>query len=418
VTVQPQDRMSSFESVTFFFRQAAERLKLPDGITEMLQWPWRELKVVVPLRRDNGSVEVLHGFRVQHNGARGPYKGGVRFHPNADLDEVRALAALMTWKTAVIDVPFGGAKGAVQCSPGLLSQRELNQLTRTYTQSIAHLLGVTRDIAAPDVGTNAQTMAWMMDAYGRIEGYSPAIVTGKPVELGGSLGREAATGRGVAYGLAEWARLTGYHLPGKRVAIQGSGNVGSWAAWSLRELDCTIVATSDVRGGTFNARGLSVGGLLDHKGTAGAVADFPGGEAITNDELLALDCDILIPAAIENVITVDNVDRIKASVVVEAANHPVSPAADAILFERGATVIPDLLINAGGVVVSYFEWAQNIQQYRWELDRVNDELRKFMNRAVSDIHLRSQHGGLSLRGAAYECAVERVARAVELRGFV
>ena len=418
MTLQPQDHMSSFESVTFFFRQAAERLKLSDGFVDLLQWPWRELKVLVPLRCDDGRIEVFHGFRIQHNGARGPYKGGLRFHPNADLDEVRALAALMTWKTAVVDVPFGGAKGAVQCAPSQLSQRELNQLTRSYTHSVAHVLGVTRDIPAPDMGTNAQIMAWMMDAYGRIEGYSPAIVTGKPIELGGSLGRDAATGRGVAFGLAEWARLNDYRLQGKRVAIQGMGNVGSWTARYLKELDCTIVAMSDSRSGIFNDRGLSVADLLHHKTTTGSTAGFPGGEAITNEDLLTLDCDILIPSAIENVITVDNVDKVRAQVVVEAANHPVSPAADVALFERGVTVIPDLLINAGGVVVSYFEWAQNVQQYRWELDRVNEELRKFMNRAVADIHHRSQHEGLSLRSAAYECGVERVARAVELRGVV
>lgn len=413
-----KDQMSPFESVSYFFLRAAKSLGLSEGVVELLRWPWRDLRVEVPIRRDSGRIEVFHGFRVQHNGARGPYKGGVRYHPQADVEEVRALAALMTWKNAVIGVPFGGAKGGVQVAPGELSEHEMNALTRRYIYNISHLLGVNRDIPAPDLGTNAQVMAWMMDAYGQLHGHSPAIVTGKPVELGGSYGRDAATGRGVVYCLSQWARQSGYDLKDKQVAIQGFGNVGSWAALCLEDLPCRVVAASDRRGGVYNGHGLDVDALVEHKLESGTVADFPGGEALSIAELLALDCDLLVPAAMEDAITVGSVDRVRASVIAEAANHPISPAADAVLNERGTVVLPDLLANSGGVTVSYFEWAQNIQEFRWDVDQVNEELLRYMTQATEQVYQRAREERVSLREAAYLLAVQRVARAVELRGFV
>ena len=357
---------STFEQVNSFFDQAAERLNLPVGVREMLRLPWRELKVQIPVRMDNGKVNVFTGYRVQHNGARGPYKGGVRYHPDADLEEVRALSSLMTWKTALANIPYGGAKGGVQVDPGKLSQDELNRLTRRYTQSIEHIIAPSRDIPAPDLGTNAQTMAWMMDAYGQIQGHSPAIVTGKPVELGGSLGREAATGRGVFYILQEAASDHSLRLDGIRVVIQGFGNVGSWAARIMTQAGIKVIAISGVDGGIYNPNGIDVDALYEYQIQSGGVSGFAGGDDMSNKDLLELECDVLIPAAIDNVINADNAANIRAGLVLEAANHPTTPEADEILEERGITVLPDILVNAGGVIVSYFEWTQNIQEFRWE----------------------------------------------------
>ena len=414
----PSDDVSAFEAVTWFFDQAAQRLNIDEEYIDLMRSPWRELTVAVPLRLDNGMLTVFTGYRVQYNGARGPYKGGVRFHPRADLDEVRALAALMTWKTALADIPFGGAKGGVVCDPHGLSQPELNRLTRRYTWNIYHILGDNRDIPAPDLGTDSQTMAWMMDAYGQLHGYTPAIVTGKPVELGGSFGRDAAPGRGLVLCMGEWARLTGYSLQGARVVIQGFGQVGSWAARLIGDLGCTVVGVSDISGGIYNSSGLDIPKLLDYSGHHGSVAGFPDTEAVTSEEFLELDCDILIPAAIEGVITMGNAERIRAGVVVEAANHPTTPAADALLQERGAVILPDILVNAGGVVVSYFEWAQNIQQFRWTEKRVNQELTVVMERATREVVEMAQRDSVSLREAAFALGVSRVARAIEMRGFV
>ncbi len=410
--------MTPFEEVNLFYDRAAERLELPNGCREMLRRPWRELQVQVPVRMDDGRVEVFTGYRVQHNGARGPYKGGVRYHPHADLEEVRALAALMTWKTALMDLPYGGAKGGVQCDPNQLSEDELNRLTRRYTLNIEHLLAPNRDIPAPDLGTNSQTMAWMMDAYGQLHGHSPAIVTGKPVELGGSLGREAATGRGVAYVLREAANDLNLDPMGARVVIQGFGNVGSWVARLLYDYGSRIIAVSGVRGGVYNSQGLDIPRLLEHQRTARAVPGFSGGENITNSELLELDCEVLVPAAIGNVITGENASRVKARLLLEAANHPVTPEADDILNERGITVLPDILVNAGGVIVSYFEWTQNLQEFRWEEERVNEELGKIIKRAYREVRKRATSEGITYRQAAFEIGVDRVATAVKLRGFV
>ena len=414
----PSDDVSAFEAVTWFFEQAAQRLNIDEEYRALMGHAWRELTVEVPLRLDNGKLKVLTGYRVQYNGARGPYKGGVRFHPRADLDEVRALAALMTWKTALVDIPYGGAKGGVVCDPRQLSETELNRLTRRYTQNISHILGDNRDIPAPDLGTNSQTMAWMMDAYGQLHGYTPAIVTGKPVELGGSYGRDAAPGRGLAVCLGEWAGLTEYPLQGAKVVIQGFGQVGSWAARLVGELGCTIVGISDITGGVYNPRGLDIPKLLDYSGHHGSVAGFPDTETVTDEEFLELDCDILIPAAIEGVITTSNADHIRAELILEAANHPTTPAADALLRERGVVILPDILMNAGGVVVSYFEWAQNIQQFRWTEERVNQELEQIMKRATREVAQAAQRDNVSLREAAYAIGVRRVARAIEIRGFV
>jgi glutamate dehydrogenase (NAD(P)+) len=410
--------MTPFEQVNLFFDKAAERLQLPGGLRDMLRRPWRELLVQVPVRMDDGRIEVFSGYRVQHNGARGPYKGGVRYHPAADLDEVRALAALMTWKTALVGLPYGGAKGGVQCEPGRLSTGELNRLTRRYTLNIEHLLAPNRDIPAPDLGTNAQTMAWMMDAYGQLHGHSPAIVTGKPVELGGSLGREPATGRGVGYVLEEAAKHFGLDTAGARVVVQGFGNVGSWAARLIHAMGCKIIAVSDADGGVYSPKGLDITELLRQKQTGAGVADLPGAERITNAELLELDCEVLVPAAIDNVITSENASRVQASYILEGANRPMTAEADDILNDRGVVVLPDILVNAGGVIVSYFEWTQNLQEFHWEEERVNEELRKTITSAFHQVRERVAADGSTYRQAAFEIAVERVARAVELRGFV
>ena len=410
--------LSIFDEVNLFFDDAADRLGLNDGLREMLKRPWRELLVQVPVRMDDGQVQVFSGSRVQHNAARGPYKGGVRYHPQAGLDEVRALASLMTWKTALVDIPYGGAKGGVQVDPALLSQSELNRLTRRYIQNIDHLIGPNRDIPAPDLGTNAQTMAWMMDAYGQLHGHTPAAVTGKPVEMGGSMGRESATGRGVAYLLQEAAKDLGLDIKGAKVVIQGFGNVGSWAAQLIYDRGCRIVAVSNADGGLYNAGGLDIARLQEYSKETGGFLGFDGGEPVTNAELLELECDVLVPAAIDNVITQENAPNIKARLILEAANHPITPEADRILSEGGVTILPDILVNAGGVVVSYFEWTQNLQEFRWEESRVNEELKKTLLRAYHEVWTRSISQKITHRQSSFEIGVQRVARAVELRGFV
>jgi glutamate dehydrogenase (NAD(P)+) len=414
----PTDDMTPFEAATYFFHQSAARLGLDDQMREVLASSYRELAVQVPVRMDDGSLTVYRGYRIQHNGARGPYKGGIRYHESADLDEVRALAALMTWKNALIDVPFGGAKGGVQCQPGLLSQDELQRLTRRFTAMISYILGVNRDIPAPDMGTNAQTMAWMMDAYGQKYGYTPGIVTGKPVELGGSPGREEATGRGVVICARESAKRKGIDWHEASIAIQGYGNVGFWTAALAKESGARVVAVSDVGGGTYNPKGLDLEAVTAHQREAMSVATYPDGEQVSNEELLELDCDILIPAAIHGVINSENADDVRARLVIEAANGPTTPAADDIFRDRDITVVPDILANTGGVTVSYFEWVQNIQQFKWELDHVNEELEKRMTRATALVFSKAEEAGLSLRDAAFDIAVERVAHAAEIRGYV
>ncbi len=410
--------MSTYDEVNLFFDTAADRLGLNNGLREMLKRPWRELHVQIPVRMDDGQVKVFSGFRVQHNGARGPYKGGLRYHPDADLEEVRALASLMTWKNALMDLPYSGAKGGVQVDPWQLSMGELNRPTRRYTQNIIHLIAPNRDIPAPDMGTNAQTMAWMMDAYGQVNGHSPAIVTGKPVEMGGSLGRESSTGRGVSYLLQEAAKDMDMDLQGARVVVQGFGNVGSWSARLIQQLGCRVIGVSGVDGGVYNAGGLDIARLQDYQKMTGGVTGFTVGEAISNRELLELECEVLVPAAVDNVITTDNVDYIKARLVLEAANHPITPEADRILSEGGVTIVPDILVNARGVIVSYFEWTQNIQEFHWEEGRVNEELRKVLLRAYQEVRMRAMNEQITHREASFEIGVQRVARSVELRGFL
>jgi glutamate dehydrogenase (NAD(P)+) len=416
---QPEHETNPFAAVTYFFERAADHIGLGEDMREILRSSYREISVQVPVRMDDGNIVVFMGYRVQHNGARGPYKGGIRYHSTADLDEVRALAALMTWKTALVDLPFGGAKGGIQCEPHLMSQSEIQRMTRRFMLAISYVLGVNRDIPAPDLNTNAQTMAWMMDAYGQRYGYTPGIVTGKPVELGGSLGRDAATGRGVVIVAEQAARYLNKPLEGATVAIQGFGNVGSWTARLILEHGCKVVAVSDVRGGIYAPEGLDIDRVRTHVQETGSVVACSGTEPVTNEDLLLLDVDWLIPAALGGVITARNADEIKAGVVVEAANHPVTPEADAILADRGIVVLPDIMANSGGVTVSYFEWTQNIQQYRWEEERVNTELRRIMTKMFDDVSgFMEQHDKASWREAAFALGVQRVAQAVQLRGYV
>lgn len=406
-----------FEAVTQDFYRACDRLHIREEIRDLIRTPDRELRVEVPVRMDNGRLQVFIGYRVQHNSARGPYKGGIRYHPEADLDEVRALASLMTWKTALMGVPFGGSKGGIQCDPTSMSQRELQELTRKFTRAIGNIIGPDKDIPAPDMGTGAQTMAWMMSAYSEEHGYSPAVVTGKPVEVGGSVGREEATGRGVSIVIGAASKDLDLHLQNSDVVIQGFGNVGSWTARFLFQMGCRIIAISDVKGGIYNSRGIDVNALLKHNAEAGTVAGFPGCDSITNEELLALKCDILVPAALGGVLNGSNADKVRARLVVEAANHPVTPAAYEIFRQKNIQSMPDLLSNAGGVTVSYFEWVQNIQRFPWDMGRVNAELQEIMLKAYHNVYSRAILDKISFREAAFLIAVERVVRAVELAGL-
>ena len=397
------------------FLIAAEHMELEDEIQLLLRTPYRELVVQVPVRMDDGRLRMFHGFRVQHNGVRGPYKGGIRYHHEVDLSEVRSLAALMTWKTALVDVPFGGAKGGVTCDPSSMSRNELQAMTRGFTQKIDMGLGVYRDIAAPDAGTNAQVMAWIMDEYGKKHGYTPAIVTGKPINLGGSLGREEATGRGVMIITREACVANGIDLRGATIAIQGFGNVGSWSARLLAEQGAKVVAVSDVHGAIFDEDGLDMGELLAYCSDKQSVLGFRGARGIENAELLTLDVDVLIPAAMGGAITRDNAEAVQAKLIVEAANSPVTPRAEEILRRRGITVIPDILANAGGVTVSYFEWVQNLQQFHWKHTKVNNELERKMMMAWRAVHERCKQSKTPLRIAAYMEALGKVALATRQR---
>ena len=344
--------------------------------------------------------------------------GGIRYHPQADQEEVRALASLMTWKNALVDIPFGGAKGGVQCDPKALSKEELRRLTRRYTTAIEHMLGVNRDIPAPDMGTNSQTMAWMMDAYSSIHGYTPGIVTGKPIEFGGSAGREAATGRGAVFIIVNLAKDLGIDPAGARIVVQGFGNVGMWTATLLQEMGCTVIGISDIGGGIYSESGIDVAAAIEHKKESEFFAGMPGVDQITNEELLELECDFLVPAAIDGVIHAGNASKVRARIIAEAANHPLTPEADEIVNDRGIPVLPDILVNAGGVVVSYFEWTQNLYQHQWEEERVNDELNKIMTRAYGAVRDTARRDGITFREAAFDIGVGRVAHVADLRGFI
>jgi glutamate dehydrogenase (NAD(P)+) len=412
---------SAIDAVNQYFAEAARVIDLDDDLYGVLTTSYRELAVQVPVRLDDGELIVARGYRVQHNGARGPYKGGVRFHPNANLDEVRALASLMTWKTALMELPFGGAKGGIAVDPSGMSSDELQRMTRRFTQSIHHVLGVYRDIPAPDLNTNAQVMAWMMDAYSSLHGYSPAIVTGKPLDFGGAPGRDSATGRGVVYVLDACCPHLGIELGAQRAAVQGFGQVGRWAARELVARGAKVVAASDIRGGVVREVGLDVDALTAAVADGGSVTDLAGSdgvEPLTNEELIELDVDVLIPAAVEAVITEDNAERVRARLVVEGANHPTTPGADKILRDRNVVVVPDILANAGGVTGSYFEWTQNIQQFTWKEERFLSELSDRLTKATTDTWAFADEHGVTLRQAAFAIGIRRVADATRLRGYV
>jgi glutamate dehydrogenase (NAD(P)+) len=400
------------------FDLAAERLQLDPGLRRVLREPRRELTVHFPVHMDDGSVQVFTGYRVQHNLGRGPAKGGIRYHQDVSLDEVKALAMWMTWKCAVVGIPYGGGKGGVIVDPKQLSQKELEALTRRFFTEIEVLVGPERDIPAPDVNTNAQIMAWIMDTYSMNVGYSvPEVVTGKPISVGGSLGRAEATARGVTYTTAATLQQADRPVGGIRVAIQGYGKVGAPAVGMLEALGCTVVAVSDVKGGIYHERGIDPKALEEHAAATGSVVGFEASDEVTNDELLTIDCDVLIPAAMEGQLTADNADRVKATIIVEAANGPTTPEADAILHDKGVLVVPDILANSGGVTVSYFEWVQGLQAFFWDEDEVNEELRVVMERAYADVLNVAKERKVSLRTAATILGVGRVAEAHKTRGL-
>jgi glutamate dehydrogenase (NAD(P)+) len=414
----PREDLNPFHIAQLQFDMAAEYLKLENGVRAVLRTPKRILEVSIPVEMDNGQTKIFTGYRVQHNVARGPAKGGIRYHPNVSLDEVKALAAWMTWKTATVNIPFGGGKGGVICDPKRMSKGELERMTRRYAYEILPLIGPASDIPAPDVYTDAQTMAWIMDTYSMIVGHAePGVVTGKPVWLGGSEGRTEATGRGVFVIAEEACKVKKIPLRGATVAIQGFGNVGSVACRLFAERKAKIVAISDSRGGAYNARGIDPLRAHRYKDRTGTVVGMPGASRISNDELLALKCDLLVPAALENVITLANADQIKARVIVEAANGPTTPHADEVLHRKGVYVVPDILANAGGVTVSYFEWVQNQQGYAWTESEVNARLEAIMRRSFAEVAASAQKHRTHLRHGAYTLAVGRVAEATATRGL-
>jgi glutamate dehydrogenase (NAD(P)+) len=414
----------SFESSALYrtaveqLNAVAKRIRLDAGILERLRYPRRALVVSVPTVMDDGRTEVFLGYRVHHNTVLGPTKGGIRYHPDVNLGEVSALAMLMSWKCSLMGLPYGGAKGGVACDPGSMSPRELERMTRRYTAEVILLIGPDLDIPAPDLGTNEQTMAWIMDTYAMTQGRTvPGVVTGKPLLVGGSAGRRDATGRGLVYALGQAARQRGIDLKGGRVAVQGFGNVGSVAARLLWREGATVVGVSDARGGIVNERGLDIRELTTHVRETGTVAGFRESEPVSNADLLELPCDILVPAAIGGQITVENADRIKARIVAEGANGPTTIEADEILNDRGVLVIPDILANAGGVVVSYFEWVQGLQYYFWRESEINSRLEELIIRAFNRVVALAKREHVNLRTAALMLGVQRVAQGFEVRGF-
>lgn len=400
------------------FDTIAEWMHLDDGMRQLLRSPCRELVVNFPVIMDDGSTQVFSGYRVHHNLALGPAKGGIRYAPEMSLHEARALAMWMTWKCAVVNLPFGGAKGGVCCDVRKLSRRELERLTRRYTTEISLFIGPDRDIPAPDMYTDARIMGWIMDTYSMHKGYTiPDVVTGKPLSIGGSFGRREATGRGCVYTISNVTRQLGRDLAGARVVIQGFGNVGSMVAQLLQEMGCRVIAVSDIEGGIYHAGGLPITQLLHWSQEYGSVRSFREGESISNEELLELPCDILVPAALEGQITAANAPRIQARLIVEAANGPVTPEADAILEDANIMVVPDILANAGGVTVSYFEWVQNRQEFRWQETEVNRYLKEVMDSAFARVWALARQEHVSLRQAAYMLGVGRVVQAIQDRGI-
>jgi len=418
----PEDQpaeVSNWDIVNHWFDVAADRLELRDDVAAVLRSSYREVQVQVPVSLGDGRIHVFSGFRVQHNGARGPYKGGIRFHPDVDLDEVRALAMLMTWKTAVVGIPYGGAKGGVNCDSRALEPRELQAIARSFMDKIEKVLGPTRDIAAPDVGTNAQTMAWLMDEYGKLHGHTPAIVTGKPIALEGSYGREAATGRGVIFVLEEALEHLDMELDGLTFAIQGFGNVGSWAARILHDKGGKLIAVDTVDGSIRSDAGIDPHRLhrflYEESGDIDAFADS---DSISKTEFLATECDVFIPAALGGAIHANNADTLNCRILLEGANSPTTPKADEILTDKGVYIAPDVVCNAGGVIVSYFEWVQNLQHFRWDEAEVNERLEKIIKRGFGDIAAKCRDDQTSPRIAAYELGIQRVVEASRIRGYI
>lgn len=412
------EHMDPFEAVSHFFTRAARIADVSASTEAVLKTPHRELRVEVPIRRDNGQLEVYLGYRVQHDNSRGPFKGGIRFHQSAAIEEVRALASLMTWKTALVGLPFGGAKGGITVDTRAFSSNELEHLTRTYVRQISGLIGPTTDIPAPDMYTNAQVMAWFLDEYEQLNGHAPAVVTGKPLALGGSPGRTEATGRGVIITLGETVRGLGWSPEETTVAIQGFGNVGSWAARLAHRAGYKVVAVSDRDGCVYRDGGIDIDSLSDHRAATGSLNGFSGAELLPSDDVLTLPVDVLIPAALGEVIHTANEGDVRAKVIVEGANHPVTPWADAALSDRGVTIVPDILANAGGVTVSYFEWVQNLQHFRWTEAQVNDRLTQRLVDAHQFVMRVAEDRACTLREAAFVIAVERVAEASALRGML
>lgn len=409
--------MGSFETTARYFHQAADLMELSENMRKLLFTPLREVKVQVPIERDNGEISTFIGYRIQHDEARGPMKGGLRYHWKVDAEEVVALASLMTWKTAVVNVPYGGAKGGITVNTKELSAGELERLTRTFVDQIHHVIGPDRDIPAPDMGTNAQVMAWIMNQYAKFHGFNPAVVTGKPVELHGSEGREEATGRGVVTITSAVLEKLGRDPAQTTVALQGFGNVGSHAAAFLHEKGVRILGVTDVSGGIWNKSAIDVPALLTYVKEHGGVEGFPGGDPISNEELLVSDVDVLIPAALGNVLNAEIAEQVRAKVIVEAANNPTQPEADEIFHRREVIVVPDILANAGGVTVSYFEWVQNQQYFKWELARVRKELDRVMNESFNHVWNIAETKKIPLRLAAYLLGIGRVGRATVLGGI-
>ncbi|MBZ5670651.1 MAG: Glu/Leu/Phe/Val dehydrogenase [Acidobacteriia bacterium] len=416
--METQKELSVYESMAARFDVAARKLNLEEGLMRYLRTPNREIIVHIPVAMDNGKLEVFDGYRVQHSLARGPCKGGVRYSPDVTLDEIRGLAAEMTWKCAVVNIPFGGAKGGVVCDPSKLSMGELERITRRYTAEILDYIGPERDVPAPDMNTDEQTMAWIMDTYSmHVRHTVTASVTGKPLDLGGSLGRREATGRGCMIVCDQALKRFGWRRDATRVIVQGFGNVGSQAARLMHEAGYKVIGVGDICGGVLNLQGLDIPKLLDHAKEAKTVKGFARGESISSQEILEQDCDVLLPAATESVINSKNADKVKARILVEGANSPTTPPADDILFERGVFVIPDILANAGGVTVSYFEWVQDRQGYFWPEGMVNDRLKQIIVSAFNDVVGYGEKHNVNNRIAAYMLAIDRVAFSIKLRGI-
>ncbi|HWW51490.1 MAG TPA: Glu/Leu/Phe/Val dehydrogenase [Verrucomicrobiae bacterium] len=416
--IAPREDLNPYRIAQIQFDLAAEYLKLDPGVRQILRSPKRVLEVSVPTKMDNGQIKVFTGYRVQHNVARGPAKGGIRYHPGVTLDEVKALATWMTWKTATVNIPFGGGKGGVVCDPKRMSKPELERMTRRYASEILPLIGPEQDIPAPDVYTDSQTMAWIMDTYSMTKGYSTmGVVTGKPVSIGGSEGRKEATARGCVVVVEQACKIKKLPLRGASVAIQGFGNAGSLAARIFAEKKARVIAISDSRGGVFNSRGIDPLKAARYKERSGTVVGMPGTSRISNDDLLTMKCDILVPAALENVITLNNADQIKAKIVAEAANGPTTPHADEVLARKGILLLPDILTNAGGVTVSYFEWVQDLQSFFWSEAEVNAKLESVMRRAFEEVHEAARRHRAHMRTGAYALAVSRVADATLVRGL-